>query len=334
VRDELVRRGHEVHPQVGCSGYRIDLGVVDPDAPGRYVLGIECDGATYHSAATARDRDRLRAAVLGGLGWRLHRIWSTDFWQDPKGEIDRAEAAIAAARAAGVAKTVMAKAPPITPTPAVAAVAEAVSAPAVAAEAPVAAEVPNAEPEPPPADPHGPRPYTHAVLAKAGTPEAFAAKSATKPLQKQVEAVLRAEAPVQFDRLARTIADAWGITRLTERIRERIREVLPAHVVEVEDAIWWATGDVEQFTGFRVPPEGADELRSAEELPVVEVCNAMAWLLKQHQRLAAEDLEREAARCFGITRLGSVVRAAMERGLLRLVQSGRGIRDGESVRMP
>ena len=334
VRDELVRRGHEVHPQVGCSGYRIDLGVVDPDAPGRYVLGIECDGATYHSAATARDRDRLRAAVLGGLGWRLHRIWSTDFWQDPKGEIDRAEAAIAAARAAGVAKTVMAKAPPIAPTPAVAAVAEAASEPAVAAEAPVAAEVPNAEPEPLPVDPHGPRPYTHAVLAKAGTPEAFAAKSATKPLQKQVEAVLRAEAPVQFDRLARTIADAWGITRLTERIRERIREVLPAHVVEVEDAIWWATGDVEQFTGFRVPPEGADELRSAEELPVVEVCNAMAWLLKQHQRLAAEDLEREAARCFGITRLGSVVRAAMERGLLRLVQSGRGIRDGESVRMP
>lgn len=311
VRDELVRRGHEVHPQVGCSGYRIDLCVVDPDAPGRYLLGIECDGATYHSAATARDRDRLRGAVLAGLGWRLHRIWSTDFWQDPNGEMDRVEAAIAAAKAAVVTKTVIASAPPIVSA------AESVSVP-----------------EPEPIDPHGPRPYARAALAIAGTPEAFAAKAATRQVREQVEAVLRAEAPVQFDRLARTIAEAWGIARLTERVRERIRETLPTHATVVEDAIWWNAGDVEQFTGFRVPPEGADQLRSAEELPVVEVCNAMAWLLKQHQRLAAEDLEREAARCFGITRLGSVVRAAMDRGLERLVESGRGIRDGETVRLP
>jgi very-short-patch-repair endonuclease len=76
--------GWEVHPQVGVSGYRLDLGVVNPYARGRYLLGVECDGATYHSAASARDRDRLRQMILEGLGWNIHRIWSTDWWINPE----------------------------------------------------------------------------------------------------------------------------------------------------------------------------------------------------------------------------------------------------------
>jgi very-short-patch-repair endonuclease len=84
-----VLREHNLvaHPQVGCSAYRIDMGIVDPHAPGRYLLGIKCDGRAYHSGATVRDRDRLRQVVLEGLGWRLHRIWSTDWWLNPEQEI-------------------------------------------------------------------------------------------------------------------------------------------------------------------------------------------------------------------------------------------------------
>jgi len=89
VADRIRKAGYDVHHQVGCSGYRIDLAVVDPSAPGRYLLGIECDGATYHRAATARDRDKLRQLILEGLGWKLHRIWSTDWWHDADQEIDK-----------------------------------------------------------------------------------------------------------------------------------------------------------------------------------------------------------------------------------------------------
>jgi very-short-patch-repair endonuclease len=85
-------RGHHVHSQVGCSHYRIDLAIVDPRQPGSYLLGIECDGATYHSSPTARDRDRLRQAVLEGLGWTIHRIWSRDWIRDKEAEIARLEA--------------------------------------------------------------------------------------------------------------------------------------------------------------------------------------------------------------------------------------------------
>ncbi|MEU4178030.1 hypothetical protein [Streptomyces sp. NPDC026589] len=73
--------GHTVQPQVGVAGYRIDLGLRHPRHPGAYALGIECDGAMYHSSKAARDRDRLREQVLNGLGWRLYRIWGTDWYR-------------------------------------------------------------------------------------------------------------------------------------------------------------------------------------------------------------------------------------------------------------
>ena len=80
VNNYLEDMGYNVRKQIGCVGYKIDLAIVDPDNPDKYVLGIECDGATYHSSATARERDRLRQEVLEGLGWKFHRIWSTDWF--------------------------------------------------------------------------------------------------------------------------------------------------------------------------------------------------------------------------------------------------------------
>jgi very-short-patch-repair endonuclease len=79
VYDVLVNNGYNVGTQVGCSGYRIDLSVKHPKLLDRYVLAIECDGATYHSAKTARERDRLREDVLRDRGWKFYRIWSTDW---------------------------------------------------------------------------------------------------------------------------------------------------------------------------------------------------------------------------------------------------------------
>ena len=86
--------GYEVVPQVGVSGFRVDLGVIHPDEPGRFVLGVECDGAAYHSAVTARDRDRLRQDILEDLGWRIERVWSPD-WNANRGQaVDRLKVAI------------------------------------------------------------------------------------------------------------------------------------------------------------------------------------------------------------------------------------------------
>lgn len=89
VAAQLERRGWMVVPQVGISGFRIDLGIRHPDLAGSYLAGVECDGATYHGSATARDRDKVREQVLRGLGWNILRVWSTDWWLDAKGCAER-----------------------------------------------------------------------------------------------------------------------------------------------------------------------------------------------------------------------------------------------------
>lgn len=89
VCNALRAKGYSVKSQVGCSGYKIDLAIRDKDNPGHFLLGIECDGARYHSSATARDRDRLRQEVLEQLGWKIYRIWSTDWFKNPQKQLEK-----------------------------------------------------------------------------------------------------------------------------------------------------------------------------------------------------------------------------------------------------
>lgn len=94
VYNFLTGKGFNVATQVGCSGYRIDMAVRHPKYNGRFAIGIECDGAMYHSARTARERDRLRQTVLEDMGWKIYRVWSTDWIKDQHAEGVRLVSAI------------------------------------------------------------------------------------------------------------------------------------------------------------------------------------------------------------------------------------------------
>ena len=98
VIEALKAQGYLVKSQIGVAGYSIDLAVANPELPNTYWIGIECDGATYHSSRSARDRDRLRQTILEDKGWKIHRIWSTDFFRNPSKEIQRTVEAIERAR--------------------------------------------------------------------------------------------------------------------------------------------------------------------------------------------------------------------------------------------
>ncbi len=87
VAAALANHGFECVPQVGVAGFFLDIAVKDPGNPGRYLMAVECDGATYHSAKSARDRDRLRQEILERLGWRVRRIWSTDWFNNPQAQL-------------------------------------------------------------------------------------------------------------------------------------------------------------------------------------------------------------------------------------------------------
>ena len=89
VEEALRNKGLVLDTQVGASGYRIDLAVRHPERPDRYILGIECDGATYHSARSVRERDVYRQRFLESRGWKIHRIWSRNWWRNREREIEK-----------------------------------------------------------------------------------------------------------------------------------------------------------------------------------------------------------------------------------------------------
>ncbi|NET71396.1 MAG: DUF3320 domain-containing protein [Sphaerospermopsis sp. SIO1G2] len=98
VAAALRSRGYDVRHQIGTAGFFVDLAIKDPDKPGRFIIGIECDGASYHSSRSARDRDRLRQQVLEAHGWTIHRIWSTDWFKRPQDQVEKTVQAIETAK--------------------------------------------------------------------------------------------------------------------------------------------------------------------------------------------------------------------------------------------
>jgi very-short-patch-repair endonuclease len=97
VFNRLTAAGLSMEPQWGVGAYRLDFAVRHPDKPGRFILALECDGAMYHSGIVARERDRIRQQQLERLGWRFHRIWSTDWWNNPQPQIEAVLSSYAAA---------------------------------------------------------------------------------------------------------------------------------------------------------------------------------------------------------------------------------------------
>jgi len=333
----LREKGWTVHPQVGVSGYRIDIGVVDPRAPGRYLLGIECDGRTYHSGATARDRDRLRQIVLEGLGWELHRIWSTDWWRNPQGPmskiLDRLE-------------TLMAKAPGVD-EPEVDSVTEPVAAPEETSETvePPARQVAYARMVNPSdddsmaststsmVDPAAPPVYRTTSVA-GGRSERFYEASSTPVLRDQLTHIIENEGPIADFVLFRRVARAWSLARTGNRIEERLRGLVPTTVPKTKDAdhtFYWPMGvDPGDWAGYRVADETEDSRRQLDEIAMEELGNLAVFVLSEHGSTSLQDLARTICRLHRISRTTADAEARVNKALrysrareLVVVEAGR-----------
>jgi very-short-patch-repair endonuclease len=253
VMTALIERGLQVVPQVGVAGYRIDLGVVDPDAPGRFVCGIECDGVAYHSSETARDRDRLRHQVLEARGWTLLRVWSTDWFKDRSGQVERIVRLVEEARQAVRERVAR------TPRAGVSSTGEAAPEPDTApSPSPDEYERPVAEPY---AVAGGDRRYADRDLL--GEPPATLATA--------VASVVEIESPVHIDDVIARVAGMWD-TRAGTRIQARIVEACALaerqHLVERRGDFVWQPGRpavARSRAGTRMPAEriAPEEYRAA-----------------------------------------------------------------------
>ncbi|MDU0369913.1 DUF3320 domain-containing protein [Hymenobacter endophyticus] len=301
VSHALTARGYQVRPQVGSQGFYLDLAVADPDQPGRYVLGIECDGAMYHSARSARDRDRLRQQVLEAVGWRLHRIWSTDWLRDPQRETERAVQAIEQARRS------------------------------VASVAVDAHEVGQAQPEA--AD------VEREILSAAGQLLAEPYQIAQLPaavghrelhqhslgqLATWLSVVVRIESPIHVDEATRRLAQAGGATQVGARMRKAVRAAALLatnlrHLRQQGEFLWENT--------MQQPP-----LRNRGQLPAIsrklplvapeELALALRTVIEQSFALPREAVFLPAVRLLGFSRLSDEMRLQLEPVLLGLLERG------------
>lgn len=304
----LRERGWTVIPQIGVSRFRIDLGVVHPDKPGAYLAGVECDGAAYHSAATARDRDKVRAGILKGLGWELERVWSTAWWHNRQQALDLLHAALTGLLEADRARSAedvplrpsepeaTAETPldPPSPTGRVAQFARAVAFPDLEATSPSQEDF-----------------YRMVDLSDELDLDAaaFYEPNYTPTIERLARRVVGGEGPLRMDALVNRIARAHGFKQSGRLIRERVELVANALFPAVADPdglvfVWpdWAT--VETWSRARVPASEAD-IRFIDDIPHAELSTLA-------RRVSTTDPVVEIARQFGVRRVSAAARARIE----------------------
>ncbi|WP_440581021.1 DUF3320 domain-containing protein [Streptomyces sp. PT19] len=318
--------GYDVQPQVGVAGFRIDMAVRHPGAPGSYALGIECDGAMYHSSRAARDRDRLREEILRGLGWNLHRIWGTDWYRNRKDAQRRLREAVEAACAAD----------PYAPAPKTAPVSAPEKAPAEVAIVPVA-ESDRSD---------WSRPYRalgweelyelkDALSTAAGLPRIDLRDPAARAVVAEVaHHIITMEGPIEEDVLIGRVRSAWLLDRSGQIVQSSVREALTRlrrkQKAVRSGTVWDLPG--REVTVARTPSPDFDR-KKVSQVPPAERQVALLGVLAESPGMRRDELARETARFFGWLRLGTDIKAAFDKDIEELL-ARKAVEEGPSGLVP
>lgn len=293
VIDALKSAGCEVHQQIGSAGYFVDLAIPHPFQPGRYLLGIECDGASFHGSRSARERDRLRQTILENLGWTVYRIWSTDWFKHPARELQKLLDEIARLKAGIKAEAITSfSAPPdLTVLPEV---------------SKKRAEV-----------------YQQAKIDKKLIPYEFHLIS-DSVLIRVITSILEVESPIHSDNLKTIIVQAAGISRIGSRIDERFEQVF--RIAERQND-WVKRGQFlwsKNQTGvsnIRSRTDLPEKLQNLEWISPEEIQLAMQTIINESLFIEPEELLRETLKTLnGGQRLTDNIRSILENELNVLVK--------------
>lgn len=289
VYDFLIEKGYDVATQVGCSGYRIDMAVKHPTLSGKFILGVECDGATYHSSRTARERDRLRQTILEDIGWRIYRIWSTDWIKDPKNEGDRLIAAIQNSLEKFVDNTEIENAE-----------IREVQKEIANYEIPVETieitqnDASDSIPE-----------YVEADIWSVDRDY-----NDNTYLKNVINYVVKIESPIHFELLCKRVAPLFGNQKATIKVRNGVEYILShfnTDVIKHGEFCWEKESDQPQV---RKPNEISN--RPIQYIAREEIIEAMKLVLNNTYGISQEDLFITVARIFGFSRTGGNIQVALK----------------------
>lgn len=318
VAAEIRRLGYQTVPQVGCSGYKIDIGVVNPVTQGTFLLGVECDGATYQSSSSARDRDRLREQVLQQLGWRIHRIWSPAWVARRDSEIRRLKEVLELAQKQQLEKE----------TQKLFSDSNESSTPETDAKQNVFGGLEKI------GVPYRvfPLKATFNKYIKVGS-----AKSMVDSKQKNqfhfpenranqtklLNELIQNEGPVHFDYAVERLAASWNIKQITTKISHAVKEALNNLIreqkVSIKGSFLWPV-ELKQ-TPIRVPVVGVPETkRKAAYIAPEEVETAMMQITEYAIGISEDSLISETAKLFRVNHGGQEAKLVFSEVFKRLVR--------------
>ncbi|MBN1244312.1 DUF3320 domain-containing protein [Candidatus Bathyarchaeota archaeon] len=328
----LQRLGYAFVPHVGCSGCPIDMGVVDPNNSGGYLLGVEFDGATYQNSSSARDRDRLRAQVLKQLGWRIHRVWSPTWVSRRDSEIRRLSHALEEAH-----KFHLGKEAPSTDVdleeddagdlPQEVDVQKIQFAGIEKIGVPYKVHALKAEYAPSVRVPSAQRGW-------AVQPNEFHFQENCQLQARLLEELIQNEGPIHFDYAVKRLVSAWGLKRKNPKIVHAVREALNLLIVKekviVKGNFLWPP-ELQEVQA-RAPVSGVPESkRKPEHIPPEEIENAMKAIAQYALGISAESLIAETAKVFGFNHTGEKSRKRFSDIYKRLLWEKKLICDNDLV---
>lgn len=327
IATELEKRGYRTRMNVGCSGYRIDIGVVDPECSEKYLLGILCDGYNHNAARTAHDRVITQSSVLQMLGWRLHHVWAMDWWENRSRTIETLVTAIEEEiRHKSEIKGNESNEPQTeeslvigTNTSIESGTCEEVSV----ADSP---EFVEQEPD------VQIRPYQIAELEYTPvTSDDFAQGYYDSQVMNKIRSVIKTEAPVSRALLCKRVLNSFAIARMGTRLAAHMDYLLKRMNLRTtgkEFLFYWNEEQHPESYDIYRPESEREALDIAPEEVAVAVCR----ILKEQGSLPEADLIRETAHQFNYTRLGDNVLASMAHGVAYALQSGKIVKSGNTIK--
>ena len=285
----LEERGFQTRCGIGCSAYKVDVGVIDPDRPDGYLLGILCENEQIFTATTARDRNLLQPSVLRGLGWKLYRVHILDWYENRQRTLEQLLHAIEDAK-------IQAKQEPVQ-------------------AAPAPEHTPSFEREQTLTAVDRCIPYSSYVPELLGTPEQFYLPESKRAIMQVIRKTVKTEAPVSRRAVLRHVLNAFGISRSGSRVEAVFDQAVQDCGISgtgTGDACWfWSREqDPETYRICRIPKEGTGK-RPMEEICPQELCAGMLLILEDQVSMLRSDLLRETAKLFGYTRTGGVIEHAV-----------------------
>jgi very-short-patch-repair endonuclease len=279
VYDALEAEGHDVVSQVHSSGYSIDLAIKHPEQPGKFILGIECDGAAYHSSKTARDRDRTRQMVLEDLGWTIHRIWSPDWASNREAQIQAINEKVDSLLAGDT-----------TPT----------------------STTPDVQTHEPDAVPSKSK-LDHEALSEFVEPslawnDRYSVNKRGQEVANRnaVHDAVRQHGPIKYDTAMQTYLDVWSQSRAGKKVQRAFKSGVDTlinqnKIYQHGDFLWPRQSDLD----FKVRVNTDSATRTIDEIPKEEIAKAIAVLLEEGGRMTRDDVVLEATRLIGYQRRGN-----------------------------